>query len=403
MRDEWSYNTSLIAGERGILAVMVASTNETSREQAPSIEPLLEVVAGAVEEIERGRRLPDRVVSALRDSGIHRLAVPHELGGIEAPVTEAMDTFERLAAVDASTAWCAVIGAGSNLFAGYLAQEAARVIFADPDQGNATMFAPTGRIVRDGDRHLLNGRWSFTSNCLHSEWAGLGAFVEELDQTPRVAFVPLELLEIEDTWDSAGLRGTGSHHVTATDVPIGLDRCCTFADRPWPAGTMWRLPIYSVLLPTLTAVPLEIARGALDEIARQVREGRTARRGQLADDPVGMAEYASTDARLRGARAALHEAVDEARQRATAGELVDRVLQARILVACLQACETAVAATSVAHQLGGGAAAYAGSPLLRALDDVQAARQHLLFSHKHLPELAKPLTGLDAGYPPFIL
>ena len=59
-------------------------------------------------------------MSALRDSGIHRLAVPHELGGIEAPVTEAMDTFERLAAVDASTAWCAVIGAGSNLFAGYL-------------------------------------------------------------------------------------------------------------------------------------------------------------------------------------------------------------------------------------------------------------------------------------------
>ena len=101
---------------------MAASTNETStREQAPSIEPLLEVVAGAVEEIERGRRLPDRVVSALRDSGIHRLAIPRELGGIEAPVTAAMDTFERLAAVDGSTAWCAVIGAGSNLFAGYLA------------------------------------------------------------------------------------------------------------------------------------------------------------------------------------------------------------------------------------------------------------------------------------------
>ena len=116
-----------------------------------------------------------------------------------------------------------------------------------------------------------------------------------------------------------------------------------------------------------------------------------------------MAEFAVTDASLRAARAALHEAVDEARQRASGGEPIDRVLQARILVACLQACDTAVAATSVAHQLGGGAAAYTGSPLLRALDDVQAARQHLLFSHKHLPELAKPLTGLDTGYPPFIL
>jgi indole-3-acetate monooxygenase len=165
---------------------------------------------------------------------------------------------------------------------------------------------------------------------------------------------------------------------------------------------MWRLPIYSILLPTLTSVPLGIARGAIDEVERQVREGRTARRGQLADDPVAMAELATADARLRAARAGLHDAVNEAHGRAEAGESVDRVLQARILVACLYACGAAVATTSVAHQLGGGAAAYTGSPLLRALCDVQAARQHLLFSHKHLPELAKPLAGLDASYPPFI-
>jgi alkylation response protein AidB-like acyl-CoA dehydrogenase len=367
------------------------------------VNDLLDVVAGAVAEIERSRRLPERVVSALRDSGIHRLAMPRELGGLEASVSDAMDVFERIAAVDGSTAWCAVIGAGSNLFAGYLPKESARVVFADPDQGNATMFAPTGRIVAGGDGHVLNGRWSFTSNCLHSEWAGLGAFVDGSDATPRVAFVPIETLEVEDTWDSAGLRGTGSHHVSAKDVPVTLDRCCTFADRPWTAGTMWRLPIYTVLLPTLTAVPLGIARGAVDEIGRQVRDGRTARRGQLADDPTAMAEFAATDARLRAARASLHEAVNEAREHAEAGRAVARVLQARILVACLHACDAAVAATSAAHQLGGGAAAYTGSPLLRALCDVYAARQHLLFSPKHLPELAKPLAGLDSTYPPFII
>jgi hypothetical protein len=44
--------------------------------------------------------------------------------------------------------------------------------------------------------------------------------------------------------------------------------------------------------------------------------------------------------------------------------------------------------TSTAHQLGGGAAIYRGSRLLRVLSDVQAARQHLLFSHQHLSELA---------------
>jgi indole-3-acetate monooxygenase len=375
----------------------------TSTDLPPGdVERVVAVVAAAAEEIERGRRLPDGVVSALRESGIHRLAMPRELGGLEVPVAESMDVFERLAAVDGSTAWCAVIGAGSNLFAGYLPREEAAIVFADPDQGNATMFAPTGRIVGDGDRRLLNGRWSFTSNCLHSRWVGLGAFVDGLDATPRVAFVPVDALDVEDTWDSAGLRGTGSHHVRATDVAVTLDRCCTFADRPWPAGTMWRLPIYTILLPTLTSVPLGIARGAVDEVIGQARAGRTARRGQLADDPIAMADLATADAGLRGARAGLHDAVGEAHRRAEAGEPVDRVLQARILVACLHACDAAVAATSVAHQLGGGAAAYADSRLLRALCDVQAARQHLLFSHKHLPELARPLVGLDTTYPPFI-
>ena len=44
-----------------------------------------------------------------------------------------------------------------------------------------------------------------------------------------------------------------------------------------------------------------------------------------------------------------------------------RQLLARIHLATLHATDTAVEVTSVAHRLGGGAAAYADSPLLRAL------------------------------------
>jgi alkylation response protein AidB-like acyl-CoA dehydrogenase len=149
-------------------------------------------------------------------------------------------------------------------------------------------------------------------------------------------------------------------------------------------------------------VPLGIARGALDEIARQAREGRTARRGQLADDTVSMDELAVAELRLRGARAALREVVAEASDLAERGEPVARPLQAAIGLACMQACDTGVEVTSTAHLLGGGAAAYTGSHLLRALCDVQAARQHLLFAHRHRAEMTKALVGLDVFYPPFI-
>jgi hypothetical protein len=77
-------------------------------------------------------------------------------------------------------------------------------------------------------------------------------------------------------------------------------------------------------------------------------------------------------------------------------------LLARIYLSHIHAAETAVEVTSVAHRLGGGAAAYAGNPLLRALCDVEAARQHYQFAHEHRIEHAKVLAGLDVTYPPYI-
>jgi alkylation response protein AidB-like acyl-CoA dehydrogenase len=265
------------------------------------------------------------------------------------------------------------------------------------------MFAPNGSVAAS----RLTGRWPFASNVVHSAWIGVGAFVRSADgadpdPVPRVCFVPVPELTVEDTWDAMGLRGTGSHHVRAEDVEVDLARSCTFADIPWPDGTLWRVPIYCALLPTLAAVPLGIARGALDEVARQTREGREARRGQVRDDPTALAALASADARLEAARAGLRAVVDVTHALAEHGDRVDRVLQARTYLQCLLASDVGVEVTAAAHAIGGGAAAYSASPLCRALRDVQTARQHLLFSPKHRVELGKIVAGVDVPYPPFV-
>ena len=75
---------------------------------------------------------------------------------------------------------------------------------------------------------------------------------------------------------------------------------------------------------------------------------------------------------------------------------------ARIYLANLHAIDTAVDVTAVAHRLGGGAAVYADSPLLHALNDVHAARQHYQFAAEHRIELGKALAGMDVTYPPYI-
>jgi alkylation response protein AidB-like acyl-CoA dehydrogenase len=99
----------------------------------------------------------------------------------------------------------------------------------------------------------------------------------------------------------------------------------------------------------------------------------------------------------------LRDVVEEIHALAELGRPISKNLQARIALAGLHACDTSVEVTSIAHHLGGGAAAYRGSRLLRALCDVQAARQHLMFSHHHLAELGKFITGHDGMYPPYVM
>jgi len=134
----------------------------------PSLNAVQDVVRAHADDTEDKRRLPDSVVEVLRESGFNRLAIPATLGGREAPVREMVKSVEAVAMVDGSAGWCAAIGAGSNVFAGYLPEAGARHVFADPDQGNATMFAPTGTVDVKGRGGRVTGRWSFTSNCRHS-------------------------------------------------------------------------------------------------------------------------------------------------------------------------------------------------------------------------------------------
>ncbi len=373
-----------------------------------AVDDLLPLVRRRVDDIRDGRRLPDDVELGLRAAGINRMVLPIELGGMETPTSVAMDAIERLAAVDGSTAWCAIIGGGSNIFAGYLPPAGAAEVFADPDRSSATMFTPLGTLVAAADGTLrLSGRWPFVSNCLHAEWIGLVAMLQrddgETDPVPRLVFVRARDVTIEDTWRVVGMQGTGSHHVTVTDLAVDPDHCCQFVGVPWPDAPLWRMPVFSIILPMLAAVPLGIARGALDELARQARDGRAGiRRGDLGRNPLAMHDFAAAELRLDGARAVLHDLVRTAHDRATRSEPLTPAFLARIYLANLHAADTAVEVTAVAHRLGGGAAAYADSPLLRALDDIQAVQQHFQFAHEHRIALGQVLAGVEDRYPPYI-
>ena len=371
------------------------------------VDALRDLVDGHIPAMEQDRRLTDDVVAAIRATGLHRAMVPAALGGDDLHVVEVVEAIERIASFDGSTGWCAAIGSGSNVFAGYFAESFAATVWSDPDQGNAGMFGPFGQVRANGDGFTLSGRWPFCSNSLHSTWIGVGTLWfgdgDEPEPIPRYVMVPLEDVTVERTWDATGLCATGSHHASADGVAVTREGSITFMDRPWADGPLWRMPLFCILGPALGITPLGMARGALDEVSRRIEDKVTGTRGALADDPVGLADFAEADAALRAARAGLMDAVHRAWDHAERDGKVPKPVQAQVMMSMNYGCQVAFDVTAEAHRLGGGSAAYAESALLRRLRDVQTARQHIMFGRGGRPIMAKALAGEDVFAPPFIV
>ena len=366
-------------------------------------DDVLALVADRAAASDSSGHLDPEVIDALAASGINRLLRPVELGGFAATPRRSIEIVERIAAADGSTAWAAAIGFGTVLFAGYMPRDGAAEVFAEPDRSSAAMFAPMGAVSVDGDgREQLTGRWPFTSNCEQAAWIGVGA-VFPGEPIPRLVFAPRSAVTIHPTWDVAGLRATASHDTSLTDFPVDRHHTTSFADAPWADGPLWRLPLFIALAPPLAAVALGIARGALDEINRQAITRRSQMRGALLDDHVGMGDLGAADALLRGARAALLEVHDECWALAEQGRPIDRAVQAQAFLAAQHCADVSVEVAGTAHRLGGGAAAYRGSPLMRALRDAETVRQHAMFNRGLRSHLGRTIAGTDEAHPPFVI
>src|SRR6185503_14458516 len=94
------------------------------------------------------------------------------LGGAEAdPVTQ-VDVLEALAMIDASSAWCTMVGATTlALPAVYLPDDAvAKIFVGGRPPRTAGVYMPIGQAVPVSGGYRVTGRWPFASGVRHSEW-----------------------------------------------------------------------------------------------------------------------------------------------------------------------------------------------------------------------------------------
>ncbi len=374
---------------------------------------LAPLIHGFAEEIERSRRLPLPLVDAMAQAGLFHLWVPRALDGEEADPMTLVRVVEEISRADGSVGWCVAIGGGSGVFGGYLPSASAGEIYGgDPNVRMAGSFRPFGEAMVVDGGYRVTGRWPLGSGCQHSPWiVGSCRILDgaeprlSADGTPvtRILLFPVADCEIADTWHSIGLRGTGSHDIAVADVFVPADRSFSFREPPVEPGPLYAMPPIALFGAILAAVPLGIARHAIDILLGLAgTKIATRSRQSLREDVTMQAGLGRAEALLRSGRAFLYEALDEAWQVVCSGQTLSVAQRATLWLASTHAAIAAKDATELMFSAGGASSAYTNAGLERCMRDILAAGQHLTVAPPNYQMAGQALLGSDMRATPLL-
>ncbi len=206
-------------------------------------------------------------------------------------------------------------------------------------------------------------------------------------------------VKIIDTWDVAGLRGTGSHDIEVQDLRVPDDDSLDiFQGEPCLPGPLYRAPVVSFAL-HIGAVGIGIARHAIADIIALV--GTNKRRlytsMAIADSPLFHYRLAHAETSLRAARELLMAESRAMWESSVAGRPPAPPEMARIIGSVAWAADTAASIVDTCYTAGGGTAPYSSSPLQRHLRDIHTLTQHAAVNETMLTRAGAFLIGKGTG------
>lgn len=371
-----------------------------------SIKRLVPEIRARAAEIEEARRLPADLARSLAETGAFRILVPKTIGGLELDPMAALEVIEAIAEAEASTGWCAMIAATTGVIAAYLPQEVAQSIYGDPGTITGGVFAPKGQAVVEGDHYRVNGHWNWASGSANCTWLTGGCIVMEggaLKTLPngvpdaRMMLFPASDVELRDTWNVAGLAGTGSGDMSVTDLKVPKEHSVSLmVDKPHTDSPLYLFPVFGLLALGISAVALGNARGSINDLVELSREktpqGSACVLAERSQTQVALAE---AEAQLSGARAFVFEAVERAWEKAKADGEIDIPTRARVRLAATHAVRSAADVTRAMHDLGGGSSVFLASPLQRRFRDAHVATAHIMTAPATYELTGRVLLGLE--------
>ncbi len=349
---------------------------------------LRDAISARSDEIEAGKMVPADLIQRLNEQGLFGLTIPAALGGAERSPLEVLALIEELAYADSAVAWCGMIYLTTAMSAAQLPEPHAASIYR-PGVITAGATAPTGRARRVEGGLEVTGRWAWGSGSHHADWIVGGVMVEDSDDilrfpggAPAVHIVYFEKSQVtlHDNWDPSGMRGTGSVDFEVENAFVPEGRWIVQGSGELNIDTpLYRFPFFGFFAACVAAIPLGIARRALDDFAELAR-GKATGRKSLAESSLTQMEYGQADAQSEAARHYLFSTVSEIWEDVAAGQSASQEQMRQLRLAATQSTMLAAAAVDKLYNAGGGTSLQGYCSLQRHFRDVHVATQHRMVS-----------------------
>src|SRR5438105_8031154 len=309
--------------------------------RAKALIPQLPDSAAHTEEL---RRLPPETERDLHDAGLFRIVQPKRVGGSELDYVSLVDCADMLGRADASVAWNFGNLASHHWMLGMFDQRAQDEVWGkDVNALIASSFVfPAGRARKVNGGYRLRGSWPFSSGVASCEWNMLASVVSSDDEADgieyRIFLVHKSDYVIIDTWNAAGLRGTGSNDVEVKDAFVAEPMTVAvsnLAGGPTPGSAvnpnpLYTLPVFSLFPYVLSGVALGNAQACLDDYVDIARHrAATYNRAKLGDMQSTQMKIAEASPKIDAARLIMRSTCIEAMAEARRGSIPDIAAKTR--------------------------------------------------------------------------
>jgi alkylation response protein AidB-like acyl-CoA dehydrogenase len=313
----------------------------------------------------------------LRERGFLELAVPVELGGGGLRRTELSEMLRTIARHSSSTALALamhthVLAAAvwrwrhqNAPLEGLLKRVVAERIQL-LSSGGSDWLDGSGKAVKVDGGYRIYARKIFASGAPSANLFMTGAIDEEAPEGPMMLQfgIPMNAagVSIKETWDTMGMRGTGSHDVLLEDVFVP-DAAVGARRKPGVWHPLMHI-VSMVAMPLVYSVYTGVA-----EAARELAIAAAAKRR----DPAVVELVGALDTELAATRMALESMVAFSETAQPGPETTNTIFMHRTLVA-----RSARKTVDLALDVAGGASYHRRNGLERLFRDVQGARFHPL-------------------------